>query len=232
MKTIGLIGGMSWESTVTYYQLLNTLARERLGGLHSASVVLWSFDFAQIERCQAGGDWQQATRLMVDAAQRLQQAGADCLLIGTNTMHKMADDVQQAIEIPLIHIADATAEAIKMSSVKRPLLLATAYTMEQDFYIGRLRHQHGVDAVVPGPSERAIVHGIIYDELCQGIISAESRRCYLEVIGNAQNAGADGVIFGCTEVGLLINQSDIALPVFDTTHLHAQAAMDFALSDA
>lgn len=231
MKTIGLIGGMSWESTVVYYQLLNRGARERLGGLHSAKLLLWSFDFADIEAMQAKGDWDGATNAMIDAARALERGGADCVIICTNTMHKMADAVQQSVEIPLIHIADATAMAIKASGGKKPLLLATRYTMEQDFYKGHLRDRHGVETMVPDEVGRALVHDIIYSELCQGIIRKDSKKAYLEIIQRAQQQGADGVIFGCTEVGLLIAQADFALPAFDTTALHAEAALDFALNN-
>lgn len=231
MKTIGLIGGMSWESTVVYYQLLNRGARERLGGLHSAKLLLWSFDFADIEAMQAKGDWDGATNALIDAARALERGGADCVIICTNTMHKMADAVQQSVEIPLIHIADATAMAIKASGGKKPLLLATRYTMEQDFYKGHLRDRHGVETMVPDEVGRALVHDIIYSELCQGIIRKDSKKAYLEIIQRAQQQGADGVIFGCTEVGLLIAQADFALPAFDTTALHAEAALDFALNN-
>ncbi|WP_306259425.1 aspartate/glutamate racemase family protein [Pararhizobium sp. IMCC21322] len=231
MKTIGLIGGMSWESTVVYYQLLNRGARERLGGLHSAKLLLWSFDFADIEAMQAKGDWDAATNAMIDAACALERGGADCVVICTNTMHKMADAVQQSVEIPLIHIADATAVAIKASRAKKPLLLATRYTMEQDFYKGHLRDRHGVETMVPDEAGRTLVHDIIYNELCQGIVRKDSREAYLETIQRAQQQGADGVIFGCTEVGLLIAQTDFDLPAFDTTALHATAALDFALDN-
>ena len=231
MKTIGLIGGMSWESTVVYYQLLNRGARERLGGLHSAKLLLWSFDFADIEAMQAKGDWDGATNAMIDAARALERGGADCVIICTNTMHKMADAVQQSVDIPLIHIADATATAIKVSGAKKPLLLATRYTMEQDFYKGHLRDRHGVETMVPDEVGRTLVHDIIYNELCQGIIRKDSKEAYLETIQRAQQQGADGVIFGCTEVGLLIAQADFALPAFDTTALHAGAALDFALNN-
>ena len=231
MKTIGLIGGMSWESTVTYYQLLNRLARRRLGGLHSAKLLLWSFDFAEIEQCQALDDWTNATRLLIDAAVRLEKGSSECIVICTNTMHKMADDVQNAIDVPLIHIADATAHSIKAASVSRPLLLATAYTMEQDFYTGRLRRQHSIEVVIPEEPDRKVVHNIIYDELCRGLVTNESKQRYLEIVSRAvESAGADSVILGCTEVGLLIKQSDTSVPVFDTTSLHAQAAMNFALA--
>jgi len=231
VKTIGLIGGMSWESTVVYYQLLNRGARERLGGLHSAKLLLWSFDFADIEAMQAKGDWDGATNAMIDAARALERGGADCVIICTNTMHKMADAVQQSVDIPLIHIADATATAIKVSGAKKPLLLATRYTMEQDFYKGHLRDRHGVETMVPDEVGRTLVHDIIYNELCQGIIRKDSKEAYLETIQRAQQQGADGVIFGCTEVGLLIAQADFALPAFDTTALHAGAALDFALNN-
>ena len=231
MKTIGLIGGMSWESTVVYYQLLNRMARERLGGLHSAKLLLWSFDFAEIEAFQAAGDWDQATAAMVDAGRRLERGGAECLVICTNTMHKMAGDVQAAVSIPLVHIADATANAIKQSSSKQPLLLATRYTMEQDFYKGRLQSTHDIQVSVPDDEGRTTVHDIIYKELCQGVISAASKQQYLDVVTREQEGGADGVIFGCTEVGLLIRPEDLTVPAFDSTELHARAAIDFALQD-
>ncbi|MGD1878704.1 MAG: aspartate/glutamate racemase family protein [Kiloniellaceae bacterium] len=230
MKTIGLIGGMSWESTVTYYQLLNRMARERLGGLHSAELLLWSFDFAEIEALQAAGDWDAATARMTAAATALARGGADCLVICTNTMHKMAEAVQASVNIPLIHIADATAVAVKTSGVKVPLLLATRYTMEQDFYKGRLKEKHGIEVTVPDAAARRVVHDIIYNQLCQGIVSAESKARYIDIVQQAEAQGADGVIFGCTEVGLLISASDFSIPVFDTTELHARAALDFALA--
>lgn len=226
MKTLGLIGGMSCESTVVYYQMLNTMARERLGGLHSAELLLWSFDFAEIEELQAAGDWAAATKRMVRAARSLERAGAACVVICSNTMHKMADDVQAAVDIPLLHIADATAAAIKATPVRQPLLLATGYTMEQDFYKDRLR-RHGVNVAVPSDADRTIVHDIIFDELCKGIISPDSKTRYLEVVERA--TGSDAVIFGCTEVGSLVSPDDFSVPCFDTTSLHAQAALDFAL---
>ncbi len=230
MKTIGLIGGMSWESTVVYYRLLNELARDRLGGLHSAELILWSYDFAEIEALQAAGDWAEATRRMVEAARLVEQAGAQCLLICTNTMHKMAPAVEAAIEVPLIHIADATAAAIRRTPAQRPLLLATAYTMEQDFYKGRLREAHGIEALVPDAAGRKTVHDIIYEELCRGVIRPESKARYLEVVAENRRKGADSIIFGCTEVGLLIAPEDFDIPAFDTTRIHAEAALDFALS--
>jgi len=217
---------MSWESTVIYYQLLNRLARDKLGGLHSADLLLWSFDFALIEKYQSTGDWTGVTKLMVDAARSLERGGAECIVICTNTMHKMAGEVAQAVDIPLIHIADATAAAINKSNCNSPLLLATAYTMEQDFYKGHLRDNHNIKVTVPNTDERSIVHNIIYDELCRGVVSDDSKAKYLEIV-NASDA--DSVIFGCTEVGLLLSQDDLSRPVFDTTYLHAEAALKFAL---
>ncbi|MGI9424571.1 MAG: aspartate/glutamate racemase family protein [Hyphomicrobiaceae bacterium] len=230
MKVIGLIGGMSWESTVTYYQLLNRMARTSLGGLHSAKLLLWSFDFAEIESMQASGDWDSATSAMVAAARNVERGGAQCIVICTNTMHKMADDVQAAVDVPLIHIADATAASIKTAKVQRPLLLATRYTMEQAFYRGRLQDRHGIDVVVPDELGRTRVHEIIYNELCQGQVLPASKTSYLSIVQDAQNNGADSVIFGCTEVGLLVSHDDFSIPAFDTTELHARAALDFALS--
>ena len=229
MKTIGLIGGMSWESTVTYYQLLNRMARERLGGLHSAEILMWSFDFATIEALQAAGDWAGATSRMTDVAQRLERGGAECLLICTNTMHKMADEVSAAVDIPLLHIADVTASAIKKNGANKPLLLATRYTMEQDFYTQRLRHQ-GVDVVIPEDKDRTIVHDIIYQELCKGIVQKTSKQKYIDIVNSMTTDRTDSLIFGCTEVGLLISSDDFSIPCFDTTTLHAQAAIDFAIT--
>lgn len=232
MKTIGLIGGMSWESTVVYYQLLNRMARERLGGLHSARLLMWSFDFAEIEAMQAAGDWDGATQAMIDAARALERGGAECLLICTNTMHKMAPQVREAVAIPLLHIADATAAAVNADDVSKPLLLATRYTMEQDFYTGRLRDTHGIDVRVPDDEGRTTVHDIIYDELCQGVIEPASKQAYKAVVARARASDAvDGVIFGCTEVGLLVRPQDFDVPCFDTTQIHARAAIDFALGN-
>ncbi|WP_282608283.1 aspartate/glutamate racemase family protein [Pelagibius sp. Alg239-R121] len=229
MKTIGLIGGMSWESTVIYYQLLNRMAREALGGLHSAEILMWSFDFGEIEALQAAGDWDKASERMIGAARSVEKGGAACVVICTNTMHKMAQEVQDAVGIPLIHIADTTASALKDSGVEHPLLLATRYTMEQDFYKGRLAERHGITVRVPDDHGRTIIHDVIYDELCQGIISPDSKNAYLRVVEQEHQAGADSVIFGCTEVGLLVKADDFEIPAFDTTEIHARAAMDFAL---
>lgn len=230
MKTIGLIGGMSWESTAVYYDLLNRGARERLGGLHSAALVLWSFDFAEIEALQSRADWTAATARMVAAARALERAGADCIVICTNTMHRMAAEVQEAVGIPLIHIADATAAAVRRAGARAPLLLATRFTMEQDFYTGYLEERHGIRLRVPETSDRELVHRVIYQELCQGIVDPGSRQAFLDIVAREAGEGADSVILGCTEVGLLLSQRDLELSVFDTTRLHAEAALDFALS--
>ncbi|HEY7382260.1 MAG TPA: aspartate/glutamate racemase family protein [Beijerinckiaceae bacterium] len=230
MKTLGLIGGMSWESTAIYYRHLNELARERLGGLHSARLLLWSFDFAEVAERQHAADWDGAARLLVDAARRLERGGAEALLICTNTMHRMAGDVEKAVRIPLLHIADATARAVKASTSRRPALLATRFTMEQEFYKGRLRDRHGIEVIVPDETGREVVHRIIYEELCRGEVKEQSKAAYLELVDRLRAAGADGVVLGCTEITMLISQSDLDIPVFDTTRIHAETAMDFALS--
>lgn len=230
MKTLGLIGGLSWESTALYYRLLNEGVRKQLGGLHSAQLLMWSFDFAPIVELQTRGNWDHATKLMIDTARRLELGGAEGLVICANTMHKMAITVQEAINIPLIHIADVTATAVKQAGVKNPLLLATRYTMEQDFYKDRLRNEHGIKVVIPGQDDRTKIHDIIYTELNCGIIRDESRHAYQSIIQTHQTQDqADGVILACTEIGLLIKQTDVTIPAFDTTELHAQAAIDFML---
>lgn len=231
MKTLGLLGGMSWESTAIYYRLLNEIVRERLGGLHSAKLLLWSFDFAEIAERQHEGDWQGAGVLLVEAARGLEAAGAQGLLVCTNTMHKLADEVQAAVSIPLIHIADATAVAVKDAGVKRPALLATRFTMEQEFYKGRLADKYGLQPVVPDQVGRDMVHRVIYDELCQGIVSGPSKAAYIDEVDRLRrDEKIDGVIMGCTEITMLIGQPDFDIPVFDTTRLHAEAAVEFALS--
>jgi aspartate racemase len=231
MRTIGLIGGMSFESTAIYYRLINEDVRVRLGGHHSAKLVLWSVDFAEIEAMQRAGAWDEAGQALAAAAQALERAGAAAVVIAANTMHKVADAVEAAVRIPLIHIADATAAAIKQTPCKRPLLLATRYTMEQEFYRGRLK-RHGIDALVPNEADRTSVHDIIFEELVCGVVTPASRQRYLDVIAAARDEGADGVIFGCTEIGMLLSQADVAEPVFDTAVLHARAAVDFALGAA
>lgn len=229
MKTIGLIGGMSWESTQTYYRLINVAIREKLGGLHSARLVLYSVDFHDIEVLQRQGDWQAAGVLLAQAAQSLQAAGADMVVICTNTMHKVAEQVQAAVSIPLLHIADPTAQAIRAAGFQRVALLGTRFTMEQDFYRARLEQQHGLQVIVPEQSERDVVHRIIYEELCLGQIKPESKAAYLNIIRQLQTRGAQAVILGCTEISLLVQQTDLDLPLFDTTALHATAAADAAL---
>ncbi|RAZ74764.1 aspartate/glutamate racemase family protein [Mesorhizobium atlanticum] len=231
MKTLGLIGGMSWESTAIYYRLLNEIVRERLSGLHSAKLLLWSFDFAEIAERQHAGDWEGAGALLVEAAHKLEAAGAEGLVICTNTMHKLADAVQAAVSVPLIHVADATGRAVVEAGVKRPALLATRFTMEQDFYKGRLSDKYGLEPAVPNHAGRDMVHRVIYDELCQGIVRPESKSAYLDEVGRMQRADrVDGVIMGCTEITMLIGQGDFDIPLFDTTRIHAEAAVDFALS--
>lgn len=229
MKTIGLIGGMSWESTAIYYRQMNELVKQRMGGLHSAQLLLWSFDFDEIATLQSSGNWDQAAERMVDAGNRLKKAGADALVICTNTMHKMASVVEEQIALPLLHIADATAKSIQSKGLSKVGLLATRFTMEQDFYKGRLLERHQIEAIVPDDAERSVVHQIIYDELCKGIINDSSKQQYLGFIDGLIKQGAEGIILGCTEIGMLITQEDVAVPVFDTTALHAQAAVDFAL---
>lgn len=226
MKTLGLLGGMSAESTTLYYQALNAGVRERLGGLHSAQLLLWSVDFAGIAQLQAQGDWDQAGAVLADAARRLEAAGAQAILICANTMHLVADQVQAAVSVPVIHIAGATAEAVKAAGCSRPLLLATKFTMEKDFYRGRLAGQ-GIEALVPDLADRDRLHAIIYDELCQGVISPASKAQVLAMIAKAPEA--DCVIFGCTEIGLLLAPGDLAVPVVDTALVHAQAGVEFML---
>ena len=229
MTTIGLIGGMSWESTAVYYRLLNEGVRARRGGLHSADVLLHSLDFSPIAEMQAKGEWDDAGDVLADSARRLERAGADCIVLCTNTMHKLAERITSATRVPFLHLADVTARAIRASAARKPLLLATRFTMEQAFYRDRLA-AHGVEAIVPGEAGRTDVHRIIYEELCRGEIRPGSKARYLAIIADAvASQGADGVILGCTEIGLLISQGDTALPAFDTTALHVAAALDFAL---
>lgn len=230
MKTLGLIGGMSWESTAIYYRLLNEIVRERLGGLHSAKLLLHSFDFAEIATHQSAGEWDKAAKLLADAARKLEAGGAEGLLICTNTMHRMADEVQAAVSIPLIHIADATATTMKRDGVSKPVLLATRFTMEQDFYKGRLADMHGIEAVVPDAAGRDMVHRIIYEELCRGVVSDISKEAYVRQVEHLRGENdVDGLIMGCTEITMLIGQDDFDIPVFDTTRIHAEAAVEFAL---
>jgi aspartate racemase len=229
MKCLGLIGGISWESTATYYKLLNERVKERRGGLRSAKLLLWSFDFAEIATRQSAGEWDALTDMMTDAAQRLERGGAQALVICANTMHKMAPQVAHAVSIPLIHIADATAAAIKRTGACKPALLATRYTMEQDFYRARLT-ERGVETIIPDKSGRDRVHAIIFEELCRGIVRQESKAACLAEIETLRAQGADGVILGCTELSMILSQQDLDLPVFDTTAIHVDAALEFALT--
>lgn len=223
MKTIGMIGGMSWESTTTYYRIVNEVVKSQLGGLHSAKVLLYSVDFAEIESCQARGDWQTSAEILTDAAINLQKAGADFIIICTNTMHKVAPQIQSSIAIPIVHIAGATADELKQHKVQRVALLGTKYTMTQDFYKDVLIAA-GIEVLVPDEQDIELVNSIIYNELCLGIVSDVSRTAYVEVIEKLAERGAQGVILGCTEIGLLIRQPDSPLPVFDTTVIHARKA--------
>lgn len=230
MKCIGLLGGMSWESTVSYYQALNRGVRTQMGGLHSARVLLNSVDFAEIERLQHAGDWPATARLLAAEARKLQDGGADFLLIGTNTMHKVAPEIEAAIDIPLLHIADATAAKLRADGVTRVGLLGTRFTMEQDFYKGRLQERFGLAVLVPDEAGRERVHRIIYDELCLGEIRESSRAEYLAIIAGLAAADAEAVILGCTEIALLVGDARAAVPLYDTTAIHAEAAVALALS--
>jgi len=224
-----MIGGMSWESSLEYYRIMNQAVKEKLGGFHSAPCILYSVDFDDVEKLQHQGDWESLTRLMIEAAQRVKKAGADFLLICTNTMHKMADEVQRAVRIPLLHIADVTAGAVKANGQSRVGLLGTKFTMEQDFYKGRLKEIHGLDVLIPEDKERQVIHDILYNELCLGEIKELSREKFQSIIRNLVKRGAQGVILGCTEIPLIVRQEDYEIPLYDTTALHAHAAVDFAL---
>jgi aspartate racemase len=229
MRRIGLLGGMSWESTALYYRLLNEEVRDRLGGFHSARLVLASVDFAEIEAMQVAGDWGGAGALLADEAATLEAAGAECLVLCTNTMHKVAEAIEAAVGIPLLHLADVTADAVRRAGLDRVALLGTRFTMEQPFYTDRLR-SHGIEVLVPEGADRTLVHDVIYDELVLGVVRDESRAAYVDVVRRLVDAGAGGVVLGCTEIELLIGAADVPVPVFATTRLHALAAVDFALS--
>lgn len=230
MKTIGLIGGMSWESTVTYYQILNETVKQKLGGLHSAKILLYSVDFDEIEKYQSSGEWEKSAEVLSQAAMNLEKAGADFIVICTNTMHKVAPKIQSHISIPIIHIAEATADELIKRGISRVALLGTKYTMTQDFYKDKLL-KAGIDVVIPDSTGIETVNDIIYKELCLGIISEESKKKYLEIIDRLAEQGAQGVILGCTEIGLLIQQTDTSLPVFDTTRIHAVKAAELSIED-
>jgi amino-acid racemase len=225
MKTIGLIGGMSWESSLEYYRIINEKVKEELGGLHSAKSIMYSVDFEKIKNLQHEGKWDELTEIMIDAAKTLEKAGADLVVICTNTMHKMANEVENSINLPLIHIADATAELIKNQKLNKIGLLGTKFTMEQEFYKGRLQEKHHIDVVIPNEEDREIVHKIIYNELCLGNIKDSSKNEYVRIINDLVTQGAQGVILGCTEIPLLVKQNDVSVPVFDTTTIHAEFAV-------
>lgn len=230
MKTIGVIGGMSWQSTQTYYQAINEAVNSRLGGLHSAQILINSVDFAPIAQMQQQGQWHLLGAQLAAAAVRLQQAGADCIVIATNTMHKVAPQVQMQVKIPVIHIADALAEVLKEEGIGRVGLLGTAFTMEQDFYRQRLKEIHGIDVLIPNSEQRQRVHDVIYTQLCHGHVHPDSKAAYLRIINSLALNGAQGIILGCTEIGLLVQQTDTQVRLFDTTTIHACAAAEFALS--
>ncbi len=230
MKTIGLIGGMSWESSSEYYRIINETVRESLGGLHSAECIMYSADFEQIENLQHQGKWEELTKLMINFAQNLEGAGADFIVICTNTMHKMAEEVENNTNIPLLHIADATAEKIIEKGLRKLGLLGTNFTMEEDFFKKRLEEKYNIEVIIPSQNDRRIIDSVIYNELCLGIIKQSSKEKYKEVINRLISDGADGVILGCTEIPLLLSQGDVEMPVFDTTTIHAKSAVEFALT--
>ena len=229
MRTIGLIGGMSWESTVPYYRTINHVVGERLGGLHSARLVLYSVEFHEIEVLQHEGRWEEAGDILADAARAICQAGAEAIVLCTNTMHKVAGQIEAAVDVPLLHIADATAARVKQAGVARVGLLGTKFTMEQDFYRGRLQSRHGLEVLTPTAAQRDLVHAVIYGELCLGRIEEASRDAYRQIVADLVGRGAQGVILGCTEIGMLLRQEDAAVPLFDTAAIHAEAAADWAL---
>ena len=229
MKTIGLIGGMSWESTIPYYQIINEGVKEALGGLHSGKIILYSVEFDEIERCQSSGNWEESARILGDAAEKLEQAGADFILICTNTMHKVAPQIQARVGVPIVHIVDAVADALQRQNIGKVGLLGTKYTMTQDFYKQKLLDR-GIDVVIPGEDDVELVNDVIFRELCVGILREESRRAYAAIIEKLRDRGAQAVILGCTEIGLLISGSDSVLPVYDTTVIHAKKAVELALA--
>ena len=230
MKTIGLIGGMSWESSLEYYRIINETTKAKLGGFHSAKCIMYSVDFAEIEALQHQDRWDDAAQLMIDAAQSLERAGADFVVLCTNTMHKSADEIQSSVHIPLLHIADATAQKIKTAGLHKIGLLGTRFTMEHDFYKGRLVDRFSLDVIVPNREEREMIHRVIYDELCLGIVKPQSRKAYIRCMDNLVQAGAEGIILGCTEIESLVRAEDCRVPLFPTAKIHAIAAVEYALA--
>lgn len=231
MKTIGLIGGMSWESSVEYYRIVNETTKTKLGGLHSAKSIMYSVDFAEIERLQHQRRWQEAAQVLIDAARSIENSGADFIVLCTNTMHKVAEEIQAHINIPFLHIADATARQITDSGIKKVGLLGTRFTMEEDFYKSRLTEKFGLDVIIPDADASEVVHRVIYDELVVGEIRQDSKERYLNIIKQLVDGGAEGIILGCTEIGLLVHQGDCRVPLFDTTRIHAVAAVEYALAE-
>ena len=231
MKTIGMIGGMSWESSIEYYRIINETVRTELGGLHSAKSMMVSVEFAEIETLQHQDRWDEAAKILIAAARSLESGGADFTIICTNTMHKLYDKIQQSVRIPLLHIADATAELIKAQGIQKIALLGTRFTMEENFYKGRLIEKYGLEVIIPGSEDMEIIHRIIYDELCAGVIQPDSKQQYADIIQRLAKEGAEGIILGCTEIGLLVKQEDSPVPLFDTTEIHARAAVKYALAD-
>ncbi len=228
MKTLGLLGGMSFESTITYYKIINEVVKEKLGGLHSAKILLYSVNFAEIEQCQAQGHWDESASILSNAARKLEKAGADIILICTNTMHKVAPQIQNSISIPLLHIADATAKTLQQHDIKKAALLGTKYTMEDDF-LKKILQNSEIDILIPNSTDRVIINDIIFNELCLGKKLPSSKQAYIDIIKKLEAQGAQGIILGCTEIGLLIQQADVQIPLFDTTEIHAKAAAIFAL---
>ena len=228
MKTIGLIGGMSWESTVTYYKIINETVKEKLGGLHSAKCILYSVDFQEIEECQANGNWEKSGEILGEAANNLEKAGADFIVICTNTMHKVVNQIKEKISIPILHIAEMTAEKILEKGLKNIALLGTKYTMEQDFYKSKLIEK-GINVIIPDKNDIEIINEVIYDELCLGTINSDSKKKFLEIVDKLRNKGAEGIILGCTEIGLLIKNADTDVPLFDTAIIHAEQAAIYSI---
>jgi len=229
MKTIGLIGGMSWESSIEYYRIINETAKSKLGGLHSAKSLMVSVDFAEVEILQHQGRWAEAATMLIDAAKNLENGGVDFIVLCTNTMHKVADDIQAHVNIPFLHIADATAQLVKDAGIQTIGLLGTRFTMEEEFYKGRLSQNYGLNVIIPNVEEREIIHRVIYDELVLGKIEPRSKAQYIDIIEQMVIRGAEGIILGCTEIGLLVHQADSQVPLFDTTQIHAEAAVEYAL---